>query len=43
LELNQLSKGYEAMNNILMPDEAQRARMMNEMYQKESEGGKYPL
>ena len=43
LKLNQLIKWYEAMNNMSMPDEMERARMMNDTYQKESEGGKYPL
>jgi hypothetical protein len=43
MELNQLSKGYEMMNSFLMPDSSEREKAMEDMYQRESEGGKHPL
>ena len=42
-ELSKLSKGYQMMNELLMPDKFERSRMMEDLYEQESEGGRHPL
>ena len=43
MELNQLSDGYNLMNNMLMPDSEKLAGIMDNLYLKESAGGQHPL
>lgn len=42
-ELKKLSKGYQMMQDLLMPGKEERSGMMEDMYQRESEGGRHAL
>lgn len=42
-ELSQLTDGYNALTDIVMPTRDERGSMMAESYEEESNSGKYSL